>query len=82
MNVDEEMTMGTLLAAFPLITHDVADQLRGTLTAFFDQVGVDTPIPVGSLRVFEIVSDPGAQRVTPHLGGRLWAAPPVVKTRR
>ena len=63
-----------------LITHDVANQLRGTFTAFINQVGVNTPIPVGSLRVFEEVMDPGAKRVTPSRGGRLGAAPPMVET--
>jgi hypothetical protein len=42
-----------------LITHDVAHQFRGTLGAFVGQVCVDTPIPVGPVRVFEEVVDPG-----------------------
>jgi hypothetical protein len=67
-----------------LITHDVANQLRGTLTAFIngwrEYADTRAPIPAGSLRVFQEVMDPGAKRVTPSLDGRLGAAPPMAET--
>jgi hypothetical protein len=41
-----------------LITHDTANQLRGTFIALINQIGVNTPTTVGAPRLLKIVSDP------------------------
>ena len=62
-----------------LAAHDLPHQLGGTPGALVGEIGVDPPIPVGTVRGCEEVPNLGCQRVPSARGGRLRALQPVVE---
>src|SRR5690625_1825672 len=51
--------------------HNLTHQLGTGLGAFGHQISMDTPIPIGLIRVFEIEPDPISKLLAAGRGGRL-----------
>src|SRR5690625_3424993 len=49
--------------------HNLTHQLGTGLGAFGDQISMDTPIPIGLIRVFEIEPDPISKLLAAGRGG-------------